>query len=84
MPYVVDRDDVRMVESRSRLRLEDESPHPLLVLNELLRKHLQRDCAIEPFIDRFVHLSHSAGSEGRQNPVVRKRDTAIERGCHEL
>ena len=57
---LVDRDDVRVVEARGEPRLAE---HPLaepFVVGEALAQQLQGDRALEPHVERAVHLAHAA------------------------
>ena len=58
-----DRDDVGMIQRGRGARLEREAREPFLILEELLRQHLQRDLAAEPRVERAVDLSHPAHTE---------------------
>ncbi len=69
-PDLVDRDDARVVERRRGLGLDDETPEPLLVADELRRQDLQRDAALEGEILGEIHLAHAAGSQRAHDPIV--------------
>jgi hypothetical protein len=60
---VVERADVRVVEARDRARLALEAGADLGVVDEVRRKHLDRDFAAEPRIARAIDLAHAAGAE---------------------
>ena len=60
---VVDREDVRMVESRHGPRLPLEASQGLGVVCPGLGQDLQRDLAPQPDVARPVHLSHSTFAE---------------------
>lgn len=60
---VVDRCDVRMIQSRRRARLLLESRHALRLSRELRRQHLDRHLAAEARVLRQPHLPHAALAE---------------------
>ena len=59
----VDRNDVRMGESRRGARLAHEPVAQLRVRGELGRQQLDRDGAIETHLAREIHHAHSAATE---------------------
>ena len=60
--YVIDIDDVRMLESCCGLCLRAELRHEIAVLGELLLKYLDRDKASKDMILCLVNVRHSAGA----------------------
>ena len=66
---LVDRNDVRVVEARGEPRLPQ---HPLaepLVIGEAFAQELQGDGALEPHVERAVHLAHAA-APGKSTDLV--------------
>ena len=75
---LVDRQDARMVERRCRLRLADETGHPLVVVGELRRQDLERDLTVETPVLGSEDLTHPALADGRDDGVLPDRRAAGE------
>ena len=60
---VVDGDEVRVVQRRSRARLFLEALDPLGVRSDRRGQHLEGDVASEPCVTGAIDLAHPAGSE---------------------
>ena len=69
-PGLVDRDDVRMVDRRSQLRLAQEAVAERLVLGEARSEQLERDLPLEPQILGQVDDAHAAQAQQRLDPVA--------------
>ena len=65
----VDVRDVRMIERGEDLRLAFEPRQAIRIGGEEVRKHLQRDVAIEPRVPRPIHFPHAASPKQRENLV---------------
>ena len=68
---VVDRDDVRVVQRGSRLRLPDEATSAFRVRDRSRRKELDGDGAIEPRVNGAIDDAHPAFAELVDDPIVR-------------
>ena len=68
LPGVVDGDDVRVVDRGRDVRLAHEALAELLVPGQLVRQHLERDLAGEPYLLRDVDDAHAAAAEDRFDP----------------
>ncbi len=68
-PDVVDRDDVRVVERRGRLRFLLEAPQAAGVGSERFRQDLERHLASEARVPCPVYLPHPARAQVRENLV---------------
>ena len=66
----VDRADVRMVQRGEDLRFAAEARETIGIVDETVRKDLQRDVATEFGVARAIHVPHAAGSE-RRNDFMR-------------
>ena len=67
---VVDGGNIRMIQRGGSLRFAGEPLHPLRVRGELAGQDLQRDGPVQSRVAREIDLSHSAGTEQRQDLVV--------------
>ncbi len=74
-PYLVDRDDVGMVQRGGRARLLLETGEPVAVPRERLGQDFDRHFSSQPRIPCPPHLSHSAGAERRED-FLRTEPTA--------
>src|SRR5262249_55617155 len=70
LAYVVDGCNIRMVQRGGSLRFAGEPLHALWVRGKLAGQDLQRDGPIQSRVAREIDLSHSAGTEQRQDLVV--------------
>ena len=68
-PRLVDRDDVRMVDRRSQLRLPQEAVAKRLILRKTGREQLQRHPPLEPQVLGQVDDAHPAEAQHRLDPV---------------
>ena len=82
LPDVVDRRDVRVVEEPRRERLLLETSHPLGILGERGREHLDRHVPAEARIPRPVDLPHAAGPERREDLVGTEASARLQREIH--
>ena len=55
---------------REHMRFALEPGHTFGIFGEALRQRLDRDFAIERFVDGFVDRAGTAASERRNNPVL--------------
>ena len=69
MSYVVEDADVGMVQTCDRSCFAFESLAQFRTVSEMSRKNFDGDIAIEPRIAGFVHLSHSARTDRREDFV---------------
>ena len=67
---VVDRDDVRVRERRSRLRLAPEALDEELVVRVAVVQDLDRHAPPELLVLGQIHVRHAAGAELAQDPVA--------------
>ena len=64
--------NVRVVQARQHLGLALETRHPLGILCELVRQHLECDLTPELFVLGAPHFAHPADAEGVDHAVVGK------------
>ncbi len=64
---VMDREDVRVVERRGGLGFLRESPEPIRIRGEVVRKHLDRHFTPERRVARAIDLAHPARTERRED-----------------
>jgi len=70
--------DVQVIERRRRLRLADETLHPVVIGSNIRGQDLQRDFAIEFCVLREIHLTHSARADFRHDSgTIRNLPTAL-------
>ena len=60
----IDRDDVRMVERGNGSGFPLESGKTFRIARHRWSEHLQGDCATELRVERAIHLTHAAGTDG--------------------
>ena len=75
----VDRADVRVVERRQHLRFAPEAREPFGSMGEAVRQRFQRDVTTQPCVSGPIDLSHTAGTERRQDFVRTEARTEGER-----
>ena len=68
-----------MIQGREDLRFPTEAREALGVVREEIGQDLQRDGTIERRVVRFVHLSHSAGTDSGQHFVLAETSARGER-----
>src|SRR6266478_5298086 len=78
---LVDRADVRMIESRSRARFPLKPLQRLRIAGELRRQKLESDVAAEFEVFGLVNHSHASASKHCQDAVV--RDSLADHGVRE-
>jgi hypothetical protein len=69
----VDRDDVRVLEARGQLRLEQEAPTEAVVVGELVRQHLDRGFALQVDVLGEIDGAHGASAEKSLHAKARER-----------
>jgi hypothetical protein len=69
--YFVHCDDARVIERRRRFRLAHEALSAVWVRDELRRKKLDRDEAVERNVESFVNHSHTASAQFLKQFVMR-------------
>ena len=74
----IDGGNVGMVERGKKLRLALESRLPIGIARDFLRKHLERDFALQRCIAGAVDLAHAAGAKGRDDFVQAQPITRVE------
>ncbi len=67
----INRANVWMIESRSRLRLALKSLQRLAISDKFIREEFQSHKAVQRSVLSFEHHAHSAATEFFQHPVVR-------------
>ena len=72
LPEVVDRDDVRMIESGHRLGFTGESFGEVPILADLRRQDFECHESIEPSLPRFVNGPHPTATEKFQQLQIGK------------
>ena len=75
----VDRADVRVVQRRQHLRFAPEAREPFGSMGEAVRQRFQRDVTTQPCVSGPIDLSHTAGTERRQDFVRTEARTRGER-----
>src|SRR5262245_57885894 len=70
---------MRMVERRNGSRLAFEALADLGPLSGVWRKHLDGDGAVQPRVARFVHLTHAAGAQRRDDLVGSQKSSGGKR-----
>ena len=68
-----------MIERGEKLRLTLESRLPIRIAREFLRKHLERDFALQRCVAGAVDLAHAAGAKKRDDFVQAQPITRGER-----
>src|SRR5262245_49316356 len=68
-PDVMDRDDIRVVESRGGASFLLEAEETFTIDREFLGQDLDRDLAGELGVARAIDLAHSSSAERRENLV---------------
>jgi hypothetical protein len=63
----MDRDDVRVRESRDGTRLAMKTRHRVGIGRQPFWQDLDRDIAAESGIPRSIHCTHATGAEGGDN-----------------
>ena len=71
LPDLMNRADIRMVESRGCLRLPLETSQRLGVSGDLVRQELQGDKTMQSGVLGLVHHTHAAATELLDDSVVR-------------
>ena len=66
---VVNRHDVRVIEGGGGARLAQESIDGVRLLAVGVPHHLDRDHAVQPGIERAVHLTHPTAADLRVNAI---------------
>ena len=61
--YIVDRDDVRVIERRCRACLTRKARNGSRIGKQARGEHLKRDIPLESLIACAIHLAHPAGAE---------------------
>ena len=82
LPDLVDRNDVGVAERRSRLGLQDESPDPFLVPDQVRRQDFQRDVPLEAEVLGEIHLTHPARAERTHDAIVGDVGSWLQRSTH--
>src|SRR5438309_11530886 len=67
---LVNGDDVRMIESGSRLGFLLKALQPILVRSEFRRQQLERNLTLEPNVFREINLAHSPSAQQREHLVM--------------
>src|SRR6266700_6765257 len=70
---LIDGQDVRMIERRSRLRLLLEAPQAISIRRQFRGQQLERHSAFQPSVFREVDLAHPAGAQQPKDRVVIER-----------
>jgi hypothetical protein len=63
VPEVMERTDVRMIESGDRPRLDQEAIEPSRLTGPGVRDHLDGDITVEAGVAGAVHLAHSTAAQ---------------------
>ncbi len=71
----MDRADIRMVQSRGRLRLPLEPGQRLRIFGQVSRQELQSDEAMQGKVLGLVHYTHAAAAELFDDTVMRDGST---------
>ena len=79
IPYLVDRDDVRMVQGRGRPGFLLESAKPLGVRGHLLGQDFDSDLSPQLEVLGLVHFSHTARAQLGEDLVVAEASAGLER-----
>jgi hypothetical protein len=64
--YVIDSDNVGMIQSGQRVGLLLKAAQALVIARERLQQDLDGDGAVQPWIVRLVYLAHAARAEERE------------------
>ena len=72
-PDVVDREDVRMVETTGGPGLSLKSSETTLLVFEVIREDLDGDLATDTRIARSIHLTHPAGADDAEDLIPTER-----------
>ena len=75
---LVNRDDVRMIERRCRLRFLDEAAAAALIRDAIGGQHLDRDVAPQPWVPRAIDLAHAPGTDQTENVVAAEPCTGLQ------
>ena len=73
----MNRDDVRMIERRGRLRLLHEAAATALVGDAIGGQHLDGDVAAEPWIAGAIDLAHAPGANKAEDLVGAEPSTRL-------
>src|SRR6266850_3351734 len=77
----IDRNDVRMIETRRELRLGPQTHAKSLVRSELGREHLERDGPFEPQVLREIDDPHPAAPEHALDSIAEEFASDSEFAC---
>src|SRR5262245_37144607 len=79
LTYLVDGDDVRVIESGGCFCFADESAHSIGISNQSGWEDLECHRAIESGVCSFVYLTHTSRADMFEDLVVGKGDSRRER-----
>src|SRR5262245_62767051 len=78
---VVDNQNVRMIERRSRACLLFKAAQPILVICVIRRQDFDGDFTVEPCVARAINLTHAARAERRDDFVMIEACAGAYRHC---